>query len=127
MIVTEAFVAHSNARLDLGNSSTATRASPQQRTLARLRALPLDTDLAREVQQAFSELPSIDGRSPTCVVRSAVEKMIGPAALPVSTPYYYVERADLEQRIIDCWLSAWSEEVQSYRSTSVQTTRFGWR
>jgi pyruvate,water dikinase len=25
--------------------------------------------------------------------------------------YYYVEQADVEQRIVDCWLSCWSAEL----------------
>ena len=63
VIVTDAFVEHFQSHgLDLGDSSTGDPGTiPNSETLARLRALPLDTDLAREVQQAFSELPSVDG------------------------------------------------------------------
>ncbi len=120
VIVTDAFVEHFQSHgLDVGDSSTGDPGTiPNSEALARLRSLPLDADLAREVHQSFSELPSADGRSPTCVVRSSAVGEDGKASSFAGqhATYYYVERADLEQRIVDCWLSAWSDEVQSYRS-----------
>ena len=115
VIVTRAFVEHfRRLGLDLDESG----AAPNRDTLARLRTLPLDTELAREVQQAFSALPSVDGRAPICVVRSSAvgEDGLASSFAGQHATYYYVERAELEQRVVDCWLSAWSDEVQSYRS-----------
>ena len=119
VITTRAFVEHFDRNgVDIGNPTSGSKGqAPDDETVARLRAVPLDPDLAREIQSAFAALPMIDGRPPICVVRSsavgedgAINSFAGQHAT-----YYYVERADVEQRINDCWLSSWSPEVKSYR------------
>jgi pyruvate,water dikinase len=115
VIVTQAFVEHFERHLGIGNVAGGEPETPPNKdTLARLRGVPLDTDLARQVQDAFAALPTVDGRSPTCVVRSSAVGEDGQATSFAGqhATYYYVERADVEQRIIDCWLSSWSDEVQ---------------
>ena len=119
VILTRAFVEHFERNgVDVGNASAGSAGkTPNDATLARLRSVSLHLDLASEVQEAFASLPTADGRPPMCVVRSsavgedgAVTSFAGQHAT-----YYYVERADLERRIIDCWLSSWSAEAESYR------------
>jgi pyruvate,water dikinase len=120
VIITQAFKEHFELHgLDLGDPATGEPGQvPNGETLARLRTLALDGDLAREVQEAFSALPTVEGRAPTCVVRSSAvgEDDQASSFAGQHATYYYVERADLEQRIVDCWLSAWSDAVLSYRS-----------
>lgn len=115
VVLTSAFVEHFQSNgiaTDVGASTV-----PNEATLSRLRSVALQSDLGREIQGAFAALPMVDGRPPTCVVRSsavgedgAVSSFAGQHAT-----YYYVERADVEQRIVDCWLSSWSAEANSYR------------
>lgn len=119
VIVTQAFEEHFERHgLDLGDPATGEPGqAPNSETLAHLRTLALDGDLAREVQEAFGALPNVDGRAPTCVVRSSAvgEDDRASSFAGQHATYYYVERAELEQRIIDCWLSAWNDAVLSYR------------
>jgi phosphohistidine swiveling domain-containing protein len=116
VIVTAAFVEHLQSNgvdTDAGASTP-----PDESTLSQLRSVPLHADLAREVQDAFSALPLVDGRPPTCVVRSSAVGEDGAASSFAGqhATYYYVERSDVEQRIVDCWLSSWSAEANSYRN-----------
>jgi phosphohistidine swiveling domain-containing protein len=115
VVTTHAFVDHFE-RIGFDFGATPSHL-PDADTLARLRATPLDGELARAVHAAFGALPATDGRRPVCAVRSSAIGEDG-AALSFAgqhATYYYVEQADVEQRIVDCWLSCWSAEAHSYR------------
>lgn len=124
VVTTRAFTEHfARAGVDLDAPF------PDGAALARLRTVPLDADLARDVHAAFAALPSTEGRRPMCAVRSSA---VGEDGATVSfagqhATYYYVEQADVEQRIVDCWLSIWNAEAQSYRREFgiVETPRMG--
>ncbi len=120
VIATQAFVEHfERIGFNLGTHADAAPAeTPDAATLARLRALPLDADLARDIHEAFAALPTLDERAKICVVRSSAVGEDGASASFAGqhATYYYVARADLEQRVIDCWLSVWSTEARSYRN-----------
>ena len=115
VVCSDAFVAHfAKHGVDLRNDSST---APDDATLARLRQIPLDRELTEEIRAAFATLPTTDGRPPTCVVRSSAVGEDGAAASFAGqhATYYYVSHADVEQRIVDCWLSCWSHEARSYR------------
>jgi rifampicin phosphotransferase len=119
VVTTEAFVEHfrHNAfETGDGSAETALRA-PDDATMARLRESRLNPDLARELRDAYAALPTNEGRPPVCVVRSSAVGEDGNVASFAGqhSTYYYVELADLEQRVIDCWLSSWNAEAMSYR------------
>lgn len=117
VIDADAFVAHFVRHgIDLRTGPAAN--APDETTLAQLRSTPLAADLASDIGSAFAALPTNDGRAPICVVRSSA---VGEDGATTSfagqhATYYYVGREDLEQRIIDCWLSSWSAEARSYRA-----------
>jgi len=116
VVTADAFVAHfAKHGVDLRNDPST---APDDPTLARLRQIPLDRELAAEVRTAFAALPTTDGRPPTCVVRSSAVGEDGATASFAGqhATYYYVARADVEQRIVDCWLSSWSQEARAYRA-----------
>jgi phosphohistidine swiveling domain-containing protein len=118
VILASAFVEHFERQgVSVGGRTNPAAAAPDDAALARLRGMPLEAELAGEVQRAYSALPLADGRPPTCVVRSSAVGEDGAHASFAGqhATYYYVERADVEQRIIDCWLSVWSDEATSYR------------
>ena len=119
VIVTQAFIEHFQTNgVDLGDSITGDPGeTPDPASLSRLRALRLDPELSRDIQTAYTALPTIDGRSKICVVRSSAVGEDGAVASFAGqhATYYYVESSDVEQRVIDCWLSVWGAEVESYR------------
>jgi rifampicin phosphotransferase len=111
VVTTRAFDAHFE-RLGLAQTAALNDAE-----LARLRREPLAAELAAEVHAAYAALPASDGRRPVCAVRSSAVDEDGSQASFAGqhATYYYVDAADLERRIVDCWLSAWGTEVQHYR------------
>ncbi len=116
VIATQAFVEHFE-RIGVAVHSGPSEA-PDTATLARLRAVSLDLELARDLHDAFTALPTLDERPKICVVRSSAvgEDGAGASFAGQHATYYYVTHADLEQRVVDCWLSVWSAEARSYRS-----------
>jgi pyruvate,water dikinase len=119
VIVTQAFREHFQKNgVNLGDSITGDPGEmPDAAALSRLRALTIDPEVSRDIQTAYTALPTIDGRSKVCVVRSSAVGEDGAVASFAGqhATYYYVESSELERRVIDCWLSVWSAEVRSYR------------
>jgi pyruvate,water dikinase len=116
VIVVDAFVAHfAEHGVALGGFDEA----PDDVTLARLRTTPLRSALAAEIRVAFGALPTHEGRAPMCVVRSSAvgEDGVSASFAGQHATYYYVDRNQVEQRVIDCWLSSWSREARAYRAS----------
>jgi pyruvate,water dikinase len=116
IVLADAFVAHFAKH---GISTGRTSVPPDDATVARLRATPLDVRLTAEIQSAFAALPTHDGRPPMCVVRSSAvgEDGVSTSFAGQHATYYYVDRGRVEQRVIDCWLSSWSREASAYRAS----------
>jgi phosphoenolpyruvate synthase/pyruvate phosphate dikinase len=90
VVTTHAFIDHFE-RIGFDFEATPSKV-PDADTLARLRATPLDGELARAVHAAFGALPATDGRRPVCAVRSSAVGEDG-AALSFAgqhATYYYV-------------------------------------
>ncbi len=118
VIVTDAFVEHFRDNgVEIDNGSGPASSAPDNAALARLRGVRLHPDLAREIRDAYAAMPMVGGRPPMCVVRSSGVGEDDPntSFAGQHATYYYVDAANMEQRIVDCWLSAWSDAAESYR------------
>jgi pyruvate,water dikinase len=113
VVTTDAFVAHI---MEAGASPLLDGEYPTPELLARVNNQPLNPDLARALRADFAALSRGDPQY-VCAVRSSAADEDGTFASFAGqhATYYYTRNDDLETRIVDCWLSAFTLEARTYR------------
>jgi len=90
---------------------------PTPEYLARIAGQAFDVELGRLVLDAFDALAGDGARQFVCAVRSSAADEDGTAASFAGqhATYYYTRRDEVLQRIVDCWISAFTPEARAYR------------
>ncbi|NJN51276.1 MAG: hypothetical protein HC809_05355 [Gammaproteobacteria bacterium] len=113
VVTTDAFVSH---LMEAGASGLLDGDYPTPELLSRVSNHQLNAELARSIRSSFTQLSGGDSQF-ICAVRSSAADEDGTWASFAGqhATYYYTREDDLETRIVNCWLSAFTLEARTYR------------
>ncbi len=113
VVTTDAFVSHI---MEAGAGALLDGEYPTPDLLARVSSHPLASELATELKRGFTDLQAGDKHFVAAVRSSAADEDGTSASFAGQhATYYYTRDEDLEVRIVDCWLSAFTLQARSYR------------
>ncbi len=113
VVTTEAFVSHF---MEAGASGLLDGEYPTPELLTRVANHQMNPELVSAIRTGFASLSDGDPQY-LCAVRSSGADEDGTWASFAGqhATYYYTREDDLETRIVDCWLSAFTLEARAYR------------